>query len=113
MFFLQCFVLAPVVEGDSSGRLLLTEEGWWLHLGVAEAQVLVEVVQAVDKVTDMTTQHLEPGGRRVNDLLHFFIKHINQTLVCLICSTTFISTLTKSNPYQRTRYFQMRHLHSP
>lgn len=51
--------LGPVVEGDSSGRLLLAEEGRRLHLGVAEAQVLMEIIQAVDKVANMAAQHLE------------------------------------------------------
>lgn len=46
------------MEGDSSGRLLLAEEGWGLHLGVAEAQIFMKVVQAIDKVTNMTAQHL-------------------------------------------------------
>lgn len=54
--------LRPVVEGDSSGGLLLAEEGWGLHLGVAEAQVLVEIVQAIDKVTYMTAEHLKVEG---------------------------------------------------
>lgn len=51
--------LRPVVEGDSSGGLLLAEEGWGLHLGVAEAQVLVEIIKAIDKVTYMTAKHLK------------------------------------------------------
>lgn len=46
--------LRPVVEGDSSGRLLLAEEGRRLDLGVAEAQVFMEVVKAIDKVAHMT-----------------------------------------------------------
>lgn len=50
--------LRPVVEGDSSGRLLLAEKGWRLHLGVAEAQVFMEVVKAINKVSYMTAQHL-------------------------------------------------------
>lgn len=49
----------PVVKGDPSGRLLLTEKGWRLHLGVAEAQVLVEVIQAVDKVAYVTSEDLK------------------------------------------------------
>lgn len=51
--------VTPVVEGDPSGRLLLAEEGWRLHLGVAEAQVLVEVIQAVDKVAYVTPEYLK------------------------------------------------------
>lgn len=51
--------LRPVVEGDSGGRLLLAEEGGWLHLGVAEAQVLVQVVEPVDEVAHMAAEHLE------------------------------------------------------
>lgn len=51
--------LRPVVEGDPSGGLLLAEEGWRLHLGVAEAQVLMEIIKAIDEVTHMTAQHLE------------------------------------------------------
>lgn len=51
--------LTPVVEGDPSGGLLLAEEGWRLHLGVAEAQVLVEVIQAIDKVTYVTSKYLK------------------------------------------------------
>lgn len=46
------------MEGDSGGRLLLAEEGWGLHLGVAEAQVLMKVVKTVDKVTYVAAQHL-------------------------------------------------------
>lgn len=49
----------PVVEGDPSGRFLLAEEGWRLHLGVAEAQVLVEVIQAIDKVAHVTPEYLK------------------------------------------------------
>lgn len=48
----------PVVEGHSRGRLLLAEEGRWLHLRVTEAKVLVEIIKAVDKVTHMTSKHL-------------------------------------------------------
>lgn len=55
---LLLLLLTPVVEGDSGGGLLLAEEGWRLHLGVAEAQVLVEIIEAVDKVTYMTAEHL-------------------------------------------------------
>lgn len=51
--------VTPVVEGDPSGGLLLAEEGWRLHLGVAEAQVLVEVIQAVDKVAYVTSEYLK------------------------------------------------------
>lgn len=51
--------LTPVVEGDPSGRLLLAEEGGRLHLGVAEAQVLMEVIQAVDKVAYVTSEYLK------------------------------------------------------
>lgn len=51
-------LLRPVVEGDPGGGLLLAEEGWGLHLGVAEAQVLVEIIEAVDEVTYVTAQHL-------------------------------------------------------
>lgn len=47
------------MEGDSGGRLLLAEEGGWLHLGVAEAQVLVEVVEPVDEVAHVAAEHLE------------------------------------------------------
>ncbi|TNN64790.1 hypothetical protein EYF80_024985 [Liparis tanakae] len=59
----------PVVEGDPSGGLLLAEEGWRLHLGVAEAQILVEIIKAVDKVTNMAAQHLKrmPGGFPLGD----------------------------------------------
>lgn len=51
--------VTPVVEGDPRGGLLLAEEGRRLHLGVAEAQVLVEVIQAIDKVAYMTPEHLK------------------------------------------------------
>lgn len=51
--------VTPVVEGDPSGGLLLAEESWRLHLGVAEAQVLVEVIQAVDKVAYVTSEYLK------------------------------------------------------
>lgn len=47
------------MEGDSSGRLLLAEEGWRLHLRVAEAQVLVKIIKAINKVTYMAAQHLK------------------------------------------------------
>lgn len=52
------------MEGDSGGRLLLAEEGWGLHLGVAEPQVFVKVVEAVDEVTHMTSQHLQVKSNR-------------------------------------------------
>lgn len=51
-------ILRPVVEGDSSGRFFLAEEGWGLNLGVTKTQIFMEVVKTVDKVTDMTAQHL-------------------------------------------------------
>lgn len=51
--------LTPVMEGDPSSRLLLAEEGWGLHLGVAEAQVLMEVIQAIDKVAYVTSKYLK------------------------------------------------------
>lgn len=54
--------LPPVMEGDPSGRLLLAEEGWRLHLGVAEAQVLMEVIQAIDKVAYVTSKYLKMKG---------------------------------------------------
>lgn len=47
------------MERDSGGRLLLAEEGGWLHLGVAEAQVLVQVVEPVDEVAHVAAEHLE------------------------------------------------------
>lgn len=51
--------LPPVVEGDSSGGLLLAEKGWRLHFGVAEAQVLMEIIEPIDKVAYMTAEHLK------------------------------------------------------
>lgn len=47
------------MEGDPSGGLLLAEEGWRLHLGVTEAQVLMQVIQAVDKVAHMSSKYLK------------------------------------------------------
>lgn len=66
----------PVVEGDSSGGFLLAEEGWGLDLGVAETQVLVQIVKAIDKVTYVTAEHLkvEDDGSRFEfkETLHRF-----------------------------------------
>lgn len=46
----------PVVEGHSGCRLLPAEGGRRLHLRVPEAQVFVEVIEAVDKVTCVSAQ---------------------------------------------------------
>lgn len=54
------------MEGDPCGRLLLAEESWRLHLGVAEAQVLMEIIKAIDKVAYMTAKHLKVEDDRSN-----------------------------------------------
>lgn len=64
------------MEGDPRGRLLLAEEGRRLHLGVAEAQVLVEVVQAIDKVAYMTSEHL---NIKVNYEIRELFKYVEKT----------------------------------
>lgn len=80
------------MEGDSSGRFLLAEEGWGLHLGVAEAQVLVQIVKAIDKVTYMTAEHLnvEDNGScfEFKETLHKFYQkgrfiHQSHDVSCL------------------------------
>ena len=50
---------AAVVEGEAGLTLLLHAEAGWLHLGEGEAEVLVQVVQLVDEVTHVASQHLQ------------------------------------------------------
>lgn len=45
------------MQSEATARLILTEEAGWLQLGVGEAQVLMQVVQPRQEVSQMSTQH--------------------------------------------------------
>ena len=48
-----------VVQLQARRRLVLAVEGGRLHVGVGEAQVLVQVVEAVQEVTHVSAQHAQ------------------------------------------------------
>lgn len=50
---------AAVVQREARLALLLHAETWRLHLWEGEAKVLVQVVQLIDEVTNISPQHLE------------------------------------------------------
>ena len=54
--------LGGVVEHHALGGLVLADEGRGSHLGVAEAEVFVEVVQSVQKVSHVSAQHPQESG---------------------------------------------------
>lgn len=55
----EAFACAAVVQREARFTLLLHAEARRLHLGEGEAEVLVQVVQLVDEVAHISTQHLE------------------------------------------------------
>lgn len=50
----EAFAGAAVVQREAGLALLLHTETWRLDLGEGEAEVLVQVVQLVDEVTDIS-----------------------------------------------------------
>ena len=49
----------PVVQRQAGRRLVVTHEGGRLHLGVVGAQVVVQVVEAVQEVAQRPTEHAQ------------------------------------------------------
>ena len=57
----EAFPARPVVQGEAAVVLLLDEERGRFDFGVAEAQVLVQVVQAVQEVSQVLSEDFQDG----------------------------------------------------
>ena len=55
----EALPLAPVVQYEAGGALVLDEKARRLELVIAEAHVLVQVVQAVEEVAHVTAEHAQ------------------------------------------------------
>ena len=78
--------LTTVMQNNAIGSLFFNEETWWFEFLVAEAHVLVQVVQTVQEISHVSTQHSQDSiiAKLTDEIDKLNAQHLHQAVLFLV-----------------------------